>query len=168
MIVIVGLVVLLVAVIVGLTGVLTNAGPSHPLTENFSVLGYHVTGSTGTLFLSGIVIGAVAMLGLSVLLAGVRRTAGRGRDARHELENSQRETELLNRDRDQRLERQPVGAATGSPVNPQAATTRRNRVPLLGRWSRGRQPTGTGRVSGPRLGTQPRAPKTKESANEHR
>ena len=150
MIVIVGLVVLLVAVIVGFTGVLTNAGPTQPLTENFSVFGYHVTGSTGTLFLFGIVIGAVAMLGLSVLLAGARRTAGRGRDARHELENSQRETEFLNRDRDQRLERQQDGAATGSPVNPQAATTRRNRVPLLGRWSRRRQPTGTTHVDSPR------------------
>jgi len=136
MIVIVGLVVLLVAVIVGLTGVLTNAGPTHVLTETFSVFGYHVTGSTGTLFLFGIVIGAVAMLGLSVLLAGAQRTAGRGRDARHQRENSQRETELLNRDRDQRLERQLRGAATGSPVNPQAATTRRDRVPLLGRWRR--------------------------------
>jgi len=62
MIVIVGLVVLLAAVIVGFTGVLANAGPAHPLTENFSVLGYHVTGSTGTLFLFGIVVGAVAML----------------------------------------------------------------------------------------------------------
>ena len=163
MIVIVGLVVLLVAVIVGLTGVLTNAGPTHPLTENFSVLGYHVTGSTGTLFLFGIVIGAVAMLGLSVLLAGAQRTAGRGRDARHQRENSQRETELLNRDRDQRLERQLRGAATGSPVNPQAATTRRDRVPLLGRWRRRapRMPTAP-------TSTQPLAPKTKESANEHR
>ena len=85
MIVIVGLVVLLVAVIVGFTGVLTNAGPAHPLTENFSLFGYHVTGSTGTLFLFGIMVGAVAMLGLSLLLAGARRTAGRGRDARHEL-----------------------------------------------------------------------------------
>jgi hypothetical protein len=168
MLVIVGLVVLLVAVIVGFTAVLTNAGPTHPLTENFSVLGYHVTGSTGTLFLSGIVIGAAAMLGLSVLLAGVRRTARRGRDTRHELENSQRQTESRNPDRDQRLERQPVGAATGSPVNPRAATTGRDRVPLLGGWSRDRQPTSTGHVSRPRLGTQPRAPKTKESANEHR
>ncbi len=84
MIVIVGLVVLLVAVVVGFIGVLTNAGAAHPLTENFSLFGYHVTGSTGTLFLVGIVVGAVAMLGLSVLLAGARRTAGRGRDARHE------------------------------------------------------------------------------------
>ena len=150
MIVIVGLVVLLVAVIVGVTGVLTNAGAAHPLTENFSVFGYHVTGSTGTLFLFGIVIGAVGMLGLSVLLAGARRTAGRGRDAQRELERSQRETEFLNRDRDQRLEHQQVGAATGATVNPQAATTRRNRIPLLGRWSRGRQPTGTTHVDSPR------------------
>src|SRR4051795_1785599 len=101
MIVIVGLVV----VIVGFTGVLTNA---HPLPENFAVFGYHVTGSTGTLFLFGIVVGAVAMLGLSVLLAGARRTAGRGRDSRHELKRSQRETAFLNQDRDQRLEHQPV------------------------------------------------------------
>ena len=141
MIVIVGLVVLLVAVIVGFTGVLTNAGPAHPLTENFSVFGYHVTGSTGTLFLFGIVVGAVAMLGLSVLLAGARRTAGRGRDSRHELKRSQRETAFLNLERDQRLEQQQSGTASGSSVNPQPAPIPRNRVPLLGRFSRGRQPT---------------------------
>ena len=78
MLVIVGLVVLLIAVIVGFTGVLTNAGPAHPLPENFAVFGYHVTGSTGTLFLSGIVVGAVAMLGLSVCwpVRGAPRAAG--------------------------------------------------------------------------------------------
>src|ERR1700687_4501143 len=132
MIVIVGLVVLLAAVIVGFTGVLNNAGAAHPLTESVSVFGYHVTGSTGTLFLFGIVVGAVAMLGLSVLLAGARRTAGRGRDARHELKRSQRETAFLNQERDQRLEPQPVGATSGSLVNSEGATTRGNRVPLLG------------------------------------
>jgi hypothetical protein len=150
MIVIVGLVVLLVAVIVGFTGVLTNAGPAHPLTENFSLFGYHVTGSTGTLFLSGIVVGVVAMLGLSLLLAGARRTAGRGRDARHELKRSQRETAFLNQERDQRLEHQQVGAATGSPVTSEGTTTRgkefsRFGFSRFGRWSRGRQPKGTQR-----------------------
>jgi hypothetical protein len=150
MIVIVGLVVLLVAVIVGFTGVLANAGPAHPLTENFSVLGYHVTGSTGTLFLFGIVVGAVAMLGLSVLLAGARRTAGRGRDARHELTRSQRETAFLNQERDQRLEHQQDGATTGSTVEPQPGPTSRDRIRLLGRWSRGRQPTGAAHVAGRR------------------
>jgi hypothetical protein len=153
MIVIGGLVVLLFAVIVGFTGVLTNAGAAHLLTENFSVFGYHVTGSTGTLFLFGIVIGAVAMLGLSVLLAGAQRTAGRGRDARHHLKRSQRETAFLNEERDRRLEHQQVGAATGSPVNPQPAPTRGQRVSLLGRWSRGRAPTGTAQVDSPRVGT---------------
>ena len=142
MIVIVGLIVLLV----GFTGVLTNA---YPLPENFAVFGYQVTWSTGTLFLFGIVVGAVA-LGLSVLLAGARRTAGRGRDARHELKRSQRETAFLNQERDQRLEHQPVGAASGSPANSEGATTGRSRVPLLGRWSRGRQPTGTAHVDGRR------------------
>ena len=142
MIVIVGLIVLVVAVIVGFTGVLTNAGAAHPLTDSFAVFGYHVTGSTGTLFLFGIVVGAVAMLGLSVLLAGARRTAGRGRDARRELERSQRETAFLNRDRDELLEHQHLGAATDNAATSERATTRRGRVPLLGRWSRGRQPTG--------------------------
>ena len=149
MIVIVGLIVLLVAVIVGFTGVLTNAGAAHPRAENFAVFGYHVTGSTGTLLLVGIVVGAVAMLGLSVLLAGARRTAGRGRDARHALSRSRRETAFLNQERDQRLEHQQAGAASGSAV-PQPAPTRRNRVPLLGRWSRGRQQAGTGHVAGRR------------------
>ena len=108
MIVIVGLIVLLFAVVVGFTGVLNNAGATHSLSENFSVLGYHVTGSTGTLFLFGIAIGALAMLGMSVLLAGARRTAGRGRDARRELQRSQREVEFVNRDRD--FQHQPVVA----------------------------------------------------------
>src|SRR5258705_5571917 len=123
MIVIVGL----VFVIVGFTGVLTNA---HPLPENFAVFGYHVTGSTGTLFLFGIVVGAVAMLGLSVL-AGARRTAGRGRDSRHELKRSQRETAFLNQEREQRLQHQQVGAARGSSVYPQTAPTHPSTGPLL-------------------------------------
>jgi hypothetical protein len=147
MIVIVGLVVLLLAVIVGFLGVLNNAGAAHPLSENFSVLGYHVTGSTGTLFLFGIVIGALAMLGLSVLLAGAQRTAGRGRDARRELQRSQREVEFVNRDRDPGFEHQPV-AATGSTVNP--AVARRNRGSLLGRWPRGRRPSDTAHAGGRR------------------
>jgi hypothetical protein len=141
MIVIVGLVVLLFAVIAGLLGVLNNAGPAHPLSENFSVLGYHVTGSTGTLFLFGIVIGALAMLGMSVLVAGAHRTAGRGRDARRERQRSQREAEFVNRDRD--FQQQPVGAATGSTVDSELATTRPRSIRgfIPGRRSHGQQPT---------------------------
>jgi hypothetical protein len=50
MLVIVGLVVLLLAMIVGM---LTNAGAAHPLPEGFAGFGCHATGSTGTLFLAG-------------------------------------------------------------------------------------------------------------------
>jgi hypothetical protein len=144
MLVIVGLLVLLVAATVGVTGVLNNAGAAHPLTENFAVFGYHVTGSTGTLFLFGIVIGALAMLGLSVLLAGARRTAVRGRDARRELGRSQREAAFVNRDAGL------AGPQAGEAVTPAAATTRRKRGSLFGRWPRGRQPTATAHVGGRR------------------
>ena len=58
MILIVGLIILVAAVIVGVAGVLTNGGGAHALTSGFSVFGYHVTGSTGALFLYGIVVGA--------------------------------------------------------------------------------------------------------------
>jgi hypothetical protein len=134
MIVIVGLVVLLAAVIVGFTGVLTNSGPDHSLPDHFNALGYHVTGSTGTLFLFGMMVGAIAMLGLSVLLAGTRHTAARGRDARHKLERSRRETAFLNQERDQRLahDQDDAEADTTGPI-----VTRR-RPTLFGRRPAGR------------------------------
>src|ERR1022692_4582629 len=82
MIVILGLVILVAAIVVGLAGVLTNGGSAHALTHNFTVLGYHVTGSAGQLFLYGIVIGALGILGLSLLLAGARPPPRRGSGAR--------------------------------------------------------------------------------------
>jgi hypothetical protein len=129
MLVIVGLIILLVAAIVSIVGALSNNGAAHPLTENFSVFGYHVTGSTGSLFLFGIVVSAVALLGLSVLLAGARRTAGRGRDAR--LEHQQR-----------------AGTGAAPTVNSDEGATSRHGSPLLGRWSRVQQPVSTGRSNG--------------------
>ena len=91
MIIVLGLIILvLAAVIVGVAGVLSNSGTGHALTHGFSVFGYHVTGSTGTLFLYGIVVGAVAVFGLSLLLAGARRTSRRGRAARRGLKQSRR------------------------------------------------------------------------------
>jgi hypothetical protein len=90
MIIILGLIILVAAVVVGVAGVLSNGG-THGLAHGFSVLGYHVTGS-GTVFLYGIAVGAVALFGLWLLLAGVRHTSRRGRAARRGLRQSQRET----------------------------------------------------------------------------
>ena len=120
--IIIGLVILIAAVVAGLAGVLSNSGSGHALTHHFAVFGYHVTGSTGTLFLYGIVVGALGLLGLSLLLAGARRTSRRGREARHGLTRSRRETAAANRDRDDLLEqRETARANTASTLGNDAA-----------------------------------------------
>jgi uncharacterized membrane protein YciS (DUF1049 family) len=116
MFVIIGLIILVVAVVVGVAGVLSNAGSYHTLSHGFAVFGYHVTGSTGTLFLYGIVVGAVAVIGLGSLLAAARRTARRGRIARQGLKQSRRETAAVSMDRDELLdERDAARVLTGQP-----------------------------------------------------
>jgi hypothetical protein len=76
MLVIVGLAVLLIAVIVAVIGL----------------------GSTGTLSVFGIVVGAVAFLGLGALLVGTRRVVLRAHDARRASARFERETAFINRD----------------------------------------------------------------------
>jgi len=115
MIIIIGLVILIAAVVAGVAGVLSNSGSGHPLTHHFAVFGYHVTGSTGTLFLYGIVVGALGLLGLSLLLAGARRTSRRGRQDRRGLTQSRRETAAVTQDRDDLLgQRETARAYTAS------------------------------------------------------
>jgi hypothetical protein len=122
MIVILGLVILVAAVIVGVAGVLANGGHAHAV-SHFAVFGYHVTGSTGTLFLYGIVVGALALAGLSLLLAGARRTSRRGRDARRGLARSRRETAAVSQDRDDlRGQRDAARAYTASTLGDDGAT----------------------------------------------
>ena len=117
MIVLIGLVILVAAVVVGVAGVLANGG-GHPLTDQFAVFGYHVTGSTGVLFLYGIVVGAVGMFGLSLLLAGARRTARRGRTARRDLKQSRREAAAVSQDqRDLAHARQREATETDGPAS---------------------------------------------------
>ena len=128
MIIIIGLVILIAAVVAGVAGVLANDGSGHPLTNHFAVFGYHVTGSTGTLFLSGIVVGALGMLGLSLLLAGARRTSRRGREARHGLTQSRRETVTVTQDRDDlRGQRETARAYTASTLDDDPAASGRGR-----------------------------------------
>ncbi len=167
MLVIVGLVVLLAAVAVGVIGVLTNAGAAHLLTDHFAVVGYHVTGSTGSLFLYGIVVGAVAGVGLSVLLTGARRAVNRGRDARHELQTGRQDSAPVAHHPDTQLkdhqhlgaqtsapakaDKATTGAQTSAPAKADKATTGAERFGLLGRWWRRltehQHPTGAGPTS---------------------
>jgi hypothetical protein len=115
MIVLLGFIILAVAVVAGVAGVLSNGGSGHALTHGFAVFGYHVTGSTGTLFLYGMVVGAVALAGLSLLLAGARRTSRRGSAARRALRQSRRETAAVTADRDDLIgQRETARAYTAS------------------------------------------------------
>ena len=135
MIIIIGLVILIAAVVAGVAGVLSNSGSGHALTHPFAVFGYHVTGSTGTLFLYGIVVGALALLGLSLLLAGARRTSRRGSEARRRLTQSRRETAAVSQDRDDLLgQRETARAYTASTLGSGPAG-RRSKWHLFGRRS---------------------------------
>ena len=116
MLVVLGLILLIAAVIVGVAGVLANAGTAHALTHGFAVFGYHVTGSTGTLFLYGIVVGAIAILGLSLLLTGARRTSRRGQVARRGLQQSRQETAAAVEARDDLIDQRE--ARTENPGRP--------------------------------------------------
>jgi Sec-independent protein translocase protein TatA len=111
MIIILGLVIVVAAVIVGVAGVLTNGGSGHGLGHGFAVFGYHVTSSTGTLFLYGIVVGAVGVFGLWLLLTGARRASRRGRAARRGLKESRRETAAVTRERDDLIDQRDTGRA---------------------------------------------------------
>lgn len=124
MIIVVGLVILIAAVVAGVAGVVTNSGHAHALSpDSFTVLGYHVTGSTGTLFLYGVIVGAIGMLGLSLLLTGARRTSRRGRAARRSLQQSRQETAAAAQARDDLIGQQET-AGEAAPPAPDAPARR--------------------------------------------
>jgi hypothetical protein len=125
MFVVLGLIILVAAVVVGVAGVFNNVGSGHALAHSFSVFGYHVTGSTGALFLYGIVIGAAAILGLGLLLAGARRTSRRGRAARRELKQSRGQT-AVSQDRDLIGQRESAQAETARSERAHADETTRS------------------------------------------
>jgi len=158
MIIIIGLVFLIAAVVVGVAGVLSNGSSGHALTHPFAVFGYHVTGSTGALFLYGIVVGAVALAGLSLLLAGARRTSRRGREARRGLKRSRRETAAVSQDRDNLIDqRETARAYTASTLGNGDAQAGGDRLPD-GNGHRGSSHRGGSRGRWHRFGREPVSP----------
>ena len=135
MIVVVGLIILVAAVVAGVAGVLGNGGSGHTLTH-FGALGYHVSGSTGILFLYGIVLGAIGLFGLGLLLAGARRTSRRGRAARRGLRQSRRETAAVSKDRDGLIgQRETARAYPPSALGADAPAGEADLSPVRGRPS---------------------------------
>jgi hypothetical protein len=127
--IILGLVILVAAVVVGVAGVLTNHGSAHGIAHRFAVFGYHVHGSTGRLFLYGIVVGAAAMLGLSLLLSAARHTSRRGAAARRGLQQSRDETAAVTEDRDDLIDQRNDLIRQRETAPAQTASSRRNGSP---------------------------------------
>jgi len=96
-----GLLLLVIAIGIVLVGVLSNMGSSHLLARSFEIFGYHVSGSTGRLLLIGFILGALAMLGLNLLLAGLGRGIKRRVSTRRQLKADSRENKRLETERDQ-------------------------------------------------------------------
>jgi hypothetical protein len=69
---ILGLLLLAAAGVAGAVGVLSNRGAGHQMPGGFNALGYTMHGSTGQLLFWGFVTGCVAMLGLVLVLGGLR------------------------------------------------------------------------------------------------
>ena len=115
----IGLLLLIGAVVVGTAAVLSNGGNAHAVTGQFSVLGYHVSGSTGMLFLDGIIVGVVGLIGLGLVVSSARRTARRGRVARGELTQARLDADAVGRDRDRLAAQRPDPAQSDSqPLQP--------------------------------------------------
>lgn len=123
-----GLLLLVAAAVVTLVGVLTNSGGAHALNSDFSLLGYHLHGSTGQLLLIGVIVGAVGMLGLNMLLAGIGRGFSRRVSTRRELNQSRHQAGALHEERDTlahkleeertaRAEAERAVAGAGNPTN---------------------------------------------------
>ena len=85
-----------VTVVSGVGGILAHSGHTHAVTHS-AILGYHMTGSV---FLYGTAVGALAMLGLSLLAASVGRSSRRGLAASASLAQSRRETAAVTQHRD--------------------------------------------------------------------
>lgn len=88
--IVIGLILLIAAVIVGAAAVSANIGAAHMLPGGFGVFGHTFTGSTGMLFVGGIVVGAVGMLGLGLTFGSSWRSARSHAATRRELRKTRR------------------------------------------------------------------------------
>ncbi|MEU6559940.1 hypothetical protein [Nocardia nova] len=129
MIVFIGLIVLLAAAVVGVGAALANSGDTHVLASEFTVLGIHFTPTQNELFGAGAAVGAVAMLGLTLVLSGAFSSARRHAEIRRELRHSRREIDATRKDLAKTQPAQPVVADTAT-ARPTVASKPRFRNPF--------------------------------------
>lgn len=116
MFIILGLVVTVAAVAAGVAGVAANTSETNQLSSEFSVFDHHFAGTTGELFLIGIIVGVIGGLGASMLFAGAWRSARKGVETRRELRQSRREVAAAHKDLAEHREptKKPAAANAGT------------------------------------------------------
>jgi signal transduction histidine kinase len=122
-----GLLLLAAAGVFALVVALANSGGDSMVTAEF--FGYSADLSAGRLLLVGVVVGVAGMLGLMMLLAGMKRGASKARSRRAEAREYRGQAETLQEERD-RLAREleeersartrAEKAGTSAPVGPSA------------------------------------------------
>ncbi|MGW0181416.1 hypothetical protein [Nocardia sp. NPDC003345] len=98
MTIVLGLVLAVAALAAGVAGVAANTSDTNKLTSDFSVFDYQFSGTTGELFLIGIVIGVVGGLGVGMVAAGALRSTRTGLATRRELRQTRREAAAAQKD----------------------------------------------------------------------
>ncbi|MQY26211.1 hypothetical protein [Nocardia aurantia] len=98
MILLIGLIVLIAAIVVGVSAISANSGQGHMLSTHFTIFDHQFSGSESQLFAAGAGVGAVAMLGLVLLLTGLFGTQRRHAQTRRELRQTRREATAAQRD----------------------------------------------------------------------
>ena len=127
---VVGLLLLAAAVAVGAAGVAANTGTEHQLSSGFTLFGYHLHGSAGRLYLAGLVIGAVAMLGFMMVAEGLRRDAA----LRRELGRFRRDARARRRaDAGGRGKTAPVATAPAAATAPAKVAPAKKAEPVAAR-----------------------------------
>ncbi|WP_160311257.1 hypothetical protein [Streptacidiphilus anmyonensis] len=103
---------------------MSNTGSAHGLGGGFSVFGYELTGSESRLFLFGIVVGALAVVGLGILVAGARHRSRLGRLARADVRESRKQAAVAWRERDRAAEQHKEAKEQAARARAEAAEAR--------------------------------------------
>ncbi|WP_280499971.1 hypothetical protein [Nocardia farcinica] len=115
MFIVLGLLVLIAAVVVGVSIAAADLDRMRAPAGDFEIFGSLFTPTVGEVFGVGILVGAAGMLGLLLLSTGVWRSARRGSEARRELRRSRREVAAA-----RRAAPAPQAPAGGPPPPPPA------------------------------------------------
>lgn len=159
-----GLLVLVVAVIIG-AGVVSMSANTDTA-ETLVLFGYNFDLTIAGIFLLGAAIGVLGFLGLAMVLGRASGIAHRRREVNHELKATRREAKLARKERDELLEEQRKHAYDTPAAAPTAVAE--PAAPVATSSSARHEPVEYETISEPRTQTtDDRAPLTQRSRSDH-